>query len=118
MKHTNYKLQDVDDVQTLLWQTHEGEWIALKDMDTQHLYNSFLMIWNNSTPEKWQIGTFKQWNLSHLSKVEKRVYMKAMLLVLASRKKELTILQEGSIKSILLAGKYEMMQKIERRSGL
>ena len=51
-------------VSTYRWVTKEGRMLKPSEMETSHLFNSLLMIWNNTQPEEYQIKPFKKWKLS------------------------------------------------------
>lgn len=53
-RHRTKKAHGIS-VLTPKWYTAEGEALAYKDMDSQHLFNSIRMVFNNIAPKELQV---------------------------------------------------------------
>jgi len=46
---------------TFKWKDQRGHYHAPADMSTRHLFNTLLMIWNHSAPERYKFRPYKHY---------------------------------------------------------
>lgn len=90
------------DKQIFIWRAQGGARIGLDNMDTDHMFNTVCMIWNNTFPDTPTKDDFKRYNFSKAYTPQYLAQaLREMLFELFDRQDQLTEYQRGRLEFML-----------------